>query len=238
MSSTISLQNSVDFSQPFYAFRPLTIGVGNEPAITAGNIVKQTMLGAPFVWKWNRVKTSGFTTTAGTQDYSVALSDFGFLEKISLINSGTALEIPGIRNALGASTTDQNVPQTACPLLDDNAGNITFRLLSAPDKVYTSEIIYQKKATLFSSLSNTWSPIPDEYSFVYNQGFLAMAGIYVDDPRWGINLQRFLAMLLSVSEGLDEMQKNAFLETWNLAVGNQQALLGKVQLGTQARGSR
>ena len=71
--------------------RPTT-GVGqnaNEPALTSANYIMQTILAPPFRWEWNRVTTTAsITTVAGQSDYPVALSDYGWLEKATLVDGG------------------------------------------------------------------------------------------------------------------------------------------------------
>ena len=44
---------------------------------------------------------------------------------------------------------------------DDGQGNITFRLFPAPDQVYNVVLEFQNAAQLFTSTTQTWSPIPD-----------------------------------------------------------------------------
>lgn len=236
MASTITLTGSINWSKPFLRFLPLNIGAGNEPAISIANLVKQTILGPPFCWRWNRGTHGPFNTIVGIQDYARTISDFGFLEKASVTNSGTTYEIPNIRSVLGAAAT-QSRPDYIAAMLDDNAGVITFRFMNVPDKIYAVNLLYQKKSALLSAVGDTWSPIPDELSFVYNQGFLAFSALYADDPRGGIELQRFLASLIGVSEGLDETQKNFFIESWILSTGQAQAYQQKTQLGLLSRGS-
>jgi hypothetical protein len=41
---------------------------------------------------------------------------------------------------------------------------------------------YQKKAALLTSLASLW-PMPAEMSYIYNQGFLALAAVLNDDHR-------------------------------------------------------
>jgi hypothetical protein len=102
-------------------------------------------------------------------------------------------------------------------LKDDNASNITFRLSPVPDAIYTIKITYQKKPTLitaaaFSGATATWAPIPDEYSFIYQNGLLAlnMAGTS-DDTRWQLFWSRFVSSLIGVAEGLSSEDKILFM---------------------------
>lgn len=233
MASTISLQGTLNWAQPFMGFRPGALGTNNEPAITNANLIKQTILSAPFAWRWNRaVKT--FTTTAGQQDYPIAVSDFGYMEKANVTLSGDVKEL-SIKNCL-ALDSKQGRPENIAAQLDDNNGNITFRLMKVPDNTYTVTITYQKKATLFSALTDLWSPIPDEFSFIFQRGFLALYLLFTDDPKFQIENAKFVAALLGASEGLDETQKNIFLTNWQVRTGQEIATGPHVSQGTQARG--
>lgn len=216
MASTITLANTVNWAQSFIRYAPLAISTNSyEPAVSIANVVKQTILNAPFAWKWNR-STVSFSTVSGTQDYTQSVADFGFIETAGTQDANSKkYEMVELRNVIGQDSQTSR-PTAISPQIDDNAGNITFRLSPVPDAVYTVTVTYQKKATLFpfSGTTSTWAPIPDDYSFVYQQGFLALTFLYWDDPRWQIEVPRFLASLVGVSEGLDDAQKNVFLQNW------------------------
>jgi hypothetical protein len=312
MSTTITLANSIAFAQAFAGFKSLNIGNSNEPAITAGNIVLQTVLGPPFAWNWNRTSSASLiTTVTGQQDYPVSASSFGWLEKADYriptasitntqlasgtatytaankfqagdqvtvtgttngsgifnvtnativtasssqftlnINSsnvvsagdtgtatvGTTTEITQIVNVLG-SGTELGAPVNIAPQLDDNAGNITFRLLPIPGRVYTVGTIWQNRIpALMTSLSSTWAPIPDHYSFIYQAGFTALMLAYTHDPKWQQFNQQFIARLLSTSEGWNADQRNVFLNTWIMQTEQMQAQNLVTMQGAQARG--
>jgi hypothetical protein len=240
MASTITLQSSIFFALPFIKGQPLTIYTTNEPAISAGNVVKQTMLGPPFIWRWNRATDSSTSTASGTQDYTVALSTFGFLEKATITDSTgkvTELEIKLVLSADTAATGNTSRPNYISVQSDDNAGNILFRLMPVPDAVYTLTLVFQKAAVLFAALTDTWTPIPDYLSYIYQRGFLAFALELKDDPRWSAEHTRFLASLLGASEGLSESEKNIFLgNLLNSGAQMQNAQL-RTQQATQARGT-
>lgn len=242
MASTITLANTVNWAAPHIRYAPLAISTNSyEPAVTIANVVKQTILNAPFTWRWNR-GTATFNTVANTQDYSVAVSDFGFVETASVLANQSppapTYEVIQYRNILGQGGTDTSRPTSIAAQLDDNAGNITFRLLPVPDAVYTVNITYQKKATLFpfTGTTSTWAPIPDEYQFVYQQGFLAMTFLYWDDPRWQVEVPRFLSSLVGISEGLDDTQKNIFLQNW--IINNVNTLQPQVRATIRQQGDR
>ena len=80
MATTVTLGNSIGWAQSPLGFRPLTVGVNSEPAVTSANIILLTIISPPFSWGWNRAIVP-FTTAPGQQDYTVPCSQFGFIEK-------------------------------------------------------------------------------------------------------------------------------------------------------------
>lgn len=233
-SNTITLNNSISWAKFFVGNRPLAPNSGTEPALTSANIIIQAMLQPPFRWKWNRSSVS-FSITAANQDYSQALTNFGFIEKAFVkTGGGVVTEIPTIAQELSADSGTGR-PHSVAPYLDDNSGNITFRFFPGiPDQNYTATIIYQNQPALLTALANTW-PIPDRYSFVYQQGFLGLMYLFADDQRSAFMLQRFVSSLLALSEGLTEQQRNAFLEQWNATLDLSRHA-AKSQQGIGARG--
>lgn len=233
-SNTITLNNTIGWAKFFVGNRPLAPNSGTEPALTSANIIIQTMLQPPFRWKWNR-KIVSFSITAANQDYATAVSDFGFIEKASLtaVTGGAITEIPTIAQELSLDAGTGR-PHSIAPYLDDNAGNITFRFMPGkPDQNYTATVIYQIQPALLTALANTW-PIPDRYSFVYQQGFLGMMYLFADDQRAAFMLQRFVASLLALSEGLTEQERNTFLEQWQSTIDSSRKMT-KSQQGIGAR---
>ena len=67
MSTTRNLQSSALFALPFIGYQPVNIS-NSEPAVTAANLTKQTILGPPFKWNYNRGEFS-FPTEPNDQDY-------------------------------------------------------------------------------------------------------------------------------------------------------------------------
>lgn len=67
-NSSITLLDTMEWANKYMANRTSALGNFLEPALTSANIVLQTMISAPFRWRWNRVVT-GFITTPGQQDY-------------------------------------------------------------------------------------------------------------------------------------------------------------------------
>jgi hypothetical protein len=214
---------------------PLT-GIGGnplEPALSIGDWVRQFCLQPPFAWRWNRAVVSFPTLNDGTQDYPQNLPNFGWLES-STVNNGTTIYTAETVLSLGEDSSGSR-PRFVSARLDDDAGNITFRVHPSPDAVYTIISTYQKACPTFSSLSDTWAPLPDYMYNIYAQGFLAKAYEYIDDTRAIPAYQLFLRSLLSVSEGLSESQKRAFASDFLNSTRQEQSVSLSGQLGKQAR---
>lgn len=154
-----STTQSILFAKPYVQYSPLTNGTGNEPATSAFTMIRNSILGAPIIWPWNRNESSGVNVTSANQDYTVALTDFGFLEKAVLTDDqGKSFEIkyplnndPMVPVSAGIVGQDQGRPvaisvQTMIPFT-----SIKVRLLPAPQKAYTMVLVYQKAAPPFVS---------------------------------------------------------------------------------------
>lgn len=232
MASTIQLQRTINRSQQMIRLSPLTFSTNtaNDPAFSNADWVKQFILAPPFAWRWNRFTGDSpsqptFTCGIGTSDYSVSLPDFGWLEK------GTGYDtVDGYRpfelkvELITAEDTKPNEPTIISAINDDGAGNITFRLFPAPDKEYSIVVEYQKAASLFTSTTQTWAPIPDYMSFIYNEGFDAKSYEYANDPRFNAAMQLFMQDLSANAEGLTSSQKNIWLEAKLNTVRQMQAV--------------
>lgn len=83
MAATVTLQETVDYTRAYLNWANLFIGLNNDPAMSAANLVLQTVQGPPFIWPWNRSNTS-FITVQGQQDYPLNISNYGFLETASV----------------------------------------------------------------------------------------------------------------------------------------------------------
>lgn len=233
-SSTITILQSMEWAKKFISNRRTALGDYLEPAITSANLVMQTIVGPPFVWRWNRaIKT--FTLANGTQDYPQLTSDFGWIEKCSVQDPTTSnwKEIQA-KISLGLDSA-KAYPANVSAQIDDGAGNITFRFMPVPEKAYPVSITYQKKASLITGVNDTWSPIPDEYSYIYQWGFLAMMWMFADDPKFNLANQRFIAHLLGANQGLTQTEINIFLSRWQEITGQPMVNANTMQQGYQGR---
>jgi hypothetical protein len=299
-SSTIKLLNTMEFAKKLNFNRSSAIGNFGEPALTSANTILQTIVGAPFSWRWNRA-IIGFITAAGQQDYTIfnylastnvklgwyTIDDAGNSQKCT--TAGTTGTGPTWNHTVAGTTTDGSVtwtnlgpvlaeaqgsytfawienssvqdiiqgvpkwkemssklvlglesnesrPDHISAQIDDGLGNITFRLLATPDQAYPVAITVQQKPSLFTSVNQTWNPIPDEYSHIYNWGFLSMMWLFADDPRFQTANSKFVTSLLSSHGGLTQTQLNIFLNNWQAVTGQQTQLAITQQQENQARG--
>lgn len=274
----------MEFAKKLNFSRNSALGNNLEPALTSARLVMQTILGAPFKWRWNRINT-GFVTKAGVQDYTLSnwagTKNFA-LNVFTVDTNGNSQQVttagtsgssaPTWNTTLGANTTDGSVvwknlgpvgdkvnsqfgfawietasvydtsiskwmplqpkltlaldsvqgrPTHISAFYDDGSGDVTFRLMKTPDAAYPISLTLQNKCPQVTSVNQTWGPIPDEFSYIYTWGFLALMWMFGDDPRFAVANQKFMAHLLSTSEGLTETERNIFLANWSALTGVQ-----------------
>lgn len=158
----LTLQQTINFCQPYIEYSPLNAGIGFEPSLTIGTTVRDVMLTAPFQWPWNRNEyvigppNSPVSLTQGVQDYIFAITDFAYLEKISLITADGSYgyELTDVYNTsiLGISGTvsdAQSQPKAAAVKYYTPGTNVAIRFLAVPDQAYTGLITYQKAPVPF-----------------------------------------------------------------------------------------
>lgn len=180
------------------------------------------------------IGVNGFLSYTYSQSYT-----FGWIETCSIqdIVNGQPkwFELP-TKLCLSLDSA-QGRPANISAQSDDGFGNITYRLMQVPDAVYPVAITIQQKPPLFTKTSQTWAPIPDDYSHIYNWGFLSLMWMFADDPRFTVGSQKFVAQLLSSAEGLTETERNIFLNNWYGITGQPAASMERLQQGNQARGT-
>lgn len=186
---------------------------GNQQAVT---VAGTTAASAP---TWNA--TPGGTTVSGTATFVnqgsidstgtvASLASFGWLEKaVAIDGAGNSHELTLQLNVSKNGT--QNQPFIISPVIDSNTGSIIFRIQPPPEQPYTVYLTFQRSAGNFTSLTDPWTPIPDYFSYLYNQGFLAKSYEYLDNERYGAATQMFVKFLVAANEGLSESQINIFL---------------------------
>ena len=134
-----------------------------------------------------------------------------------------------------AQSTPQDRPREISAQIDNGDGNQTFRLQPVPDQVYPVLITIQEKPGLFTKTSQTWSPIPDEYSRIYDWGFLALMFLFADDPRFQVANQKFVTQILGAHSGLTDTERNIFYNNWMQVTGQITSMNNTMNQGGQAR---
>ncbi len=227
MASNQTLQNTINWASSYLEQQPVLVN-GIEPAVSSANLILQTILGPPFQWPWNR---GALTYTTATQDFALAVADFGFLEggTVQAESGGKPWEI-SVKQVLHVDNSSAR-PQYCSPFIDDGAGNITFRLTPAPDQAYVVTLPYQRKAPTIYSMGSSWTPLPDEKNYLARWGFLAMMSLIGADARFNEYNSKFVTALLGQQGGLSEMERNIFLANWTRVLSQLQSN----QLGTTER---
>jgi hypothetical protein len=239
------LSDTINFMTPFCRYQAAAIGTSDMPLVGFASIVRNIILAAPFTWRFNRnvVNLTG-PVVQGTQDYTQSIADFGFLEKATATgpdnnNVITSWELKDMKNneALASSLT-QARPMSISVFNDDGASNFTFRLSAVPEQAYTINLVYQKAPVKFTATTDSWAPIPDSFSDVYNNLCL---GYYMDscqDPRAPQYIARGIAGLLARAQGLSSTDKAIFAASYMNF--NAQMIIDqlRVQQGQQAQGAR
>lgn len=215
MAMTITLQNTVNWSLPYIKNQPLQIS-NMEPALTIGNMVLGLMIGPPMRWPFNRSSVA-VNLIQGQQDTVVNLPTYGFLEGGTITDPAGGDTMPlQPRLYLQKGGKVQGRPTEIAAQYDDGNGNITFRTKEVPGKNYTAALEFQRKCTLLQSLGSVWGPVSDEFSFIYDWGYLTMAGLLVNDARAPIFEKYFIGKLLGTQDGIDDQTRNIFLDNWQM----------------------
>jgi hypothetical protein len=236
-TSTLTLDDMTRYVRRFVFNNPLVYSGTNDPARNMANWVRNTILQPPFAWRWNRAELVQALIT-GQQDYLVNLPNFGWLESatvtdtVSTPNASYRMEIalnPG-------SEIVNNQPNQVAARLDDGNGNITFRFTPPPTASFTTATLtYQKASPAFVNMSDTWAPIPDYYSNIYQTGMLAKAYEFTGDERFPATIQMFVRSLVGANGGLSQTQVNLFTAEMMRNVLTAQSMQQEAQTSAQSR---
>jgi hypothetical protein len=234
MASILSIQNAISYARPLIKQQDVFIN-NLEPAITAANDVLGRMLGPPMIWRSNRGNFSIPITPSAT-DYAIALNTLGRIETQWLQDSAqNVFELTGMQTLAVPTSSNQARPTIVAPVYDNNAGQVTFRFNAWPDKDYTAFFDYQLKAPLLAAPGSSFAPVPDEFGYIFNKGFLAEVMFLVNDARWPIVANEFASALLGAQDGLSEQAKAIFLGDWMAAMATITRATGAAQSGVAAR---
>lgn len=136
--------------------------------------------------------TTSFTfalVASDTTSGAPGITDFGWLETASITELNNTSPVPNTYQVKAVSYLTPSraafaIPGKVCVLVDNGDGTLKVRFREMPGStVWTANLVYQKKAPLKTALTDTWSPIPDEYGYLYTQGFLSRAYRFINSPR-------------------------------------------------------
>lgn len=156
--------------------------------------------------------TATLTGTASGTSGAPGINDFGWASDCTMwgINTNTAV-FPTrhvyVRRMLQPTSVIQFPIKDIAVIQDLGTGVLKIRTNPVPGsgQCWGVNLVYQKKAPLLSSLSSTWAPFPDEYSYVYRQGFLAAGYRYINSPRADAEEQK-LALKIKMALAADERE--------------------------------
>src|SRR5208282_1327894 len=241
---TVTANNTFIFNNPV-----LLAGLTTALELNGQLVVVETASATQFTAQTNfgtyaTHSDTGTATVQTTQDYQIAAqydatttdygSGFSHIEHASVldINQTTPTWVELDIKANLALDTNSDRPRFLNVHTQDVAGNITFRVMPAPDKAYPVSIHMQLAAPSIKSVNQTWAPIPDYFQYIYNWGFLSLIWNFADDPRSQMANQKFTSAVLSRAEGMSEDDRNIFLNNWNMLTTGQAMTM---QQGKQAR---
>jgi hypothetical protein len=223
------------------ATQPVSVGwltvdnFGNSQQVTTAGTT-----GAVFP-TWNN------TPTGTTTDNGVTWTNLGNLSNTTSINfafgwieGAVVLDSKGNYQECSpklwlAQSSPQDRPREIAAQIDTGDGNMTFRMQPVPDQAYPVLITIQQKPGVFTKTNQLWDPIPDEYSRIYNWGFLALLFLFADDGRFTLANQKFVTQILGANSGLTETERNIFYNNWMQVTGQVQAMQTNMAQGGQAR---
>lgn len=177
--------------------------------------------------------STGFTITAVTS------TSFSFAV-VSGMNNGDILGAPGITNfgwLSGATMMELNNnssppnhkhlkavrnlpkwskcndPQEVAMIQDLGTGVLKFRFSYVPSSViWNVNLIYQMSAPVFTALTQTWSPIPDNLSYMTRQAMIYRMYRYLNSPLAQPEYQKLQADIAK-AKGQDQAEEsNVYLE--------------------------
>jgi len=126
--STITLANTLNWANPFVGnilTGSANVNNANQPSLSIAQIVQETMLQPPLVWRWNR-NVTGFVCSEGVQDYKVGawsadanlpanyliIDSNGNSQQITTPGTTGATSQPAWNNTTGGTTADNTAVWT------------------------------------------------------------------------------------------------------------------------------
>ncbi len=216
------IYNTQSLSKSAVQQRPSAVAILNY---ISGNNFTLRFLGVP-----DQVYTINLTY----QGLAIQFSSFKVTSAANTANGNTVYT--GIFTPSSFATGDQ----ASFSGFTNDANNGVFTIVSSTSTLLTVANpagILETPATVAMVIDVSWAPIPDQYSDIYNNLFLSEAFQAVsEDAEAARYRQRGIAALLAKSEGLTEVQYNAFLSQWLTREDVIAASALRTQQAGQARG--
>jgi hypothetical protein len=148
------------------------------------------------------------------------ITDMGWLESattrdVTSTNAPQPISPATAVKMLDPSSEIGGPPEKVNWVIDQGNGILKFRVWPVPSTYpYGIQLVYQAKAPRIAALTSTWTPLPDEISNVFTQGFLAKAYRYVDANRADIEDQKFQRAISKALDLKDSETANESLYPW------------------------
>jgi hypothetical protein len=170
-----------------------------------------------------------FTATTGQVNSDVGgapgITNFGYVTSGSLQELNNTSSPPNVlpltvKRELPVISSIAN-PEKVCMLADQGTGVLKFRFAPVPGStIFAANIVYQAKAPLKTSLSNTWAPFPDNFSAAYNQALLYRMYRYLNSPTADNEYKKLQAEIAKVQGADDGAQTDVELQPEDGLMGN------------------
>lgn len=165
-------------------------------------------------WVITAVATKSFSFAAitGQNNNDVGgapgITDFGYATSASMVelnnNSSPANVYPLVTKRELVVSSRVSVPEKVAIMADLGTGVLKIRLLWLPSSTtFGINIVYQAKAPLKTSLSQTWAPFPDEQGAVIRQALLYRMYRYLNSPIADAEYQKLQVAIRKAQAGDD-----------------------------------
>jgi hypothetical protein len=191
--STVKITDTIEFCKRLSFNRSPVIGNSLEPAITAANIVMQTILGPPFTWFWNTTEI-GFTTSPTPQTSAITNVTISAGELTVVGNNSFSFGSPIFLSGI-TTVTQLNgllvIPDTVTPtgftapvtLADVSSTPVTGTATNTTTQDYTLPVPEFSHIEHASVLDINQTPAPGRWTELTVKENLSLE-TKADRPRW------------------------------------------------------
>jgi hypothetical protein len=172
-------------------------------------------------WLVTAITSTSFTFTHPTSGLATSgapgIYDYGWFSEASMVemnNGSSPANVRHLKTVKGIPVWSKvGDPEKVCVVQDRGDGTLLIRTYYVPGStLWGINIVYQAKAPLKVSLTNTWAPIPDHYSAVYRQALIYRMYRYLNSPRADAEYQK-LQQEINKAQGFDDNEEtNCYLE--------------------------